>query len=453
MSDVIAAVSTPHGRGGIAVIRISGDGATDVADAMFRRRNGTKLSEMKSRTIAYGDIVRGGERIDDGCAALFRAPGSYTGEDTVEISCHGGVLVTRMVYETALMCGARAAEPGEFTRRAFVNGRIGLTEAEAVMDLIDARSEDAARLAAGNSASALGREIAAIREKLIALISAAYVRIDYPDEDLSGMDEGSALDGVRKIIEDIDALLVTYRAGHAVAHGVSTVICGTPNTGKSSLLNALLGRDRAIVTPMEGTTRDTIEEQCRAGGILLDLCDTAGVRESADEAERLGIERTKKQIESSELVLAVIDGSREQKSGDLELLSELDPEKTVLIINKSDLGRAALPKETDRFENRAVVSCLTGEGIGELKEQISALFGDGDVDFTRAVVTSARQHAALTRAREYAASAAGSLEQGATADVAGLDLELAAGALGEADGASVSVDVVNGIFSRFCVGK
>ncbi|MBQ7160956.1 MAG: tRNA uridine-5-carboxymethylaminomethyl(34) synthesis GTPase MnmE [Clostridia bacterium] len=452
MSDVISAVSTPFGRGGIAVVRISGDGAFAVADKFFKRAGGKTVSEMDGRTVAYGEIFFRGERIDDGCATVFRAPRSFTGEDTVEISCHGGVLVTADVYAASLEAGARPAEAGEFTRRAFVNGRLSLSEAEAVIDLIDAESEDAVKLASGGAAGALGRETEAIREKLIALISAAYVQIDYPDEDLSGLDDRGAADGIDGIIRDIDALLATYRAGHAVMRGIDTVICGSPNVGKSSLLNLLLGRDRAIVAPVAGTTRDTIEEKCAVGRVTLNLCDTAGIRESDDEVEMLGIGRTREKLENCELTIAVFDSSRPLSADDNALISLLDPAKTVIVLNKCDLP-AACPRGIPGFDRLVRLSCVTGEGADRLKEVIEGMYIDGDIDYSRATVTNARQKAALDRARSLAASAASSLAAGATADVAGMDLELAAAALGEVDGRSVSEQVVDGIFSRFCVGK
>lgn len=452
MSDVISAVSTPFGRGGIAVIRISGDGAIETADKIFRRPGGKKLSDARANSVSYGEIIRAGARIDDGCATVFRAPRSYTGEDVVEISCHGGILVTNEVFAATLDAGARAAEAGEFTRRAFVNGRLSLTEAEAVIDLIDAETEEAARLAAGGAAGALGRETAAIREKLIALISAAYVQIDYPDEDLSGLDAAGASDGIDEILGDIDRLIATYRAGHAVIGGIDAVICGTPNTGKSSLLNLLLGKERAIVTPVAGTTRDTIEERCSIGRVTLNLCDTAGIHESGDEVERLGIDRTREKLKNCELAIAVVDSSRPMSDEDLTLLESLDPSKSVLVLNKCDLAPAALP-DLSRFTRTVRVSCVTGEGRDRLTSVIEEMFIDGDIDYSSATVTNARQKAALDRARAFVASAAQAMSSGATADVAGLDLELAAAAVGEVDGRSVSEEVVDGIFSRFCIGK
>lgn len=452
MNNVISAISTPFGRGGIAVVRVSGDGALDVADGMFRPRSGVKVSTMAGGTVAYGDIVYDGRRIDDGCVTVFRAPRSYTGEDTVEISCHGGVLVTERVYEATLQCGARPAEAGEFTRRAFVAGKIGLTEAEAVMDLIDAETDDAMRLASGLTAGALGREIAALREMLIELISAAYVQIDYPDEDLSGLTADQAERKTADLLCRIETLISTYKAGHAVMHGVDTVICGTPNTGKSSLLNVLLGRDRAIVTSVAGTTRDTIEERCQVGRVTLNLCDTAGVHESDDEVERLGIERSRARIGECELALAVIDLSRGVEAQDAELLEMLDPAKTLIVLNKCDIA-AAENVDVTRFKRIHRISCATGEGVDQLKNAIEEMFIEGDFDDTKPIVTNARQKIALTRARDGVAAALDALRSGATPDVAGMDLEIAAAALGEADGAEVSSDVVNGIFSRFCVGK
>ena len=452
MNDVICAVSTPFGRGGIAVIRVSGEGAVELCDAVFRT-GGLPLRSTPGGRVRYGGIYSGGERIDDGCAAVFRAPHSYTGEDTVEISCHGGVLVTDRVYEAVLAAGARPAGPGEFTRRAFVNGKMDLTRAEAVIDLIDAENEDALRIASASAGGALSRALEETRGELVALISAAYVQSDYPDEDLSGLTAAAAAEKIGGIRAAIAGLLATYRAGHAVTRGIDAVICGAPNVGKSSLLNALLGRDRAIVTDVAGTTRDTVEERCAVGRVMLNLCDTAGVHESDDRVEMLGMERSRRRAAECELALAVIDASRPLDADDRALLCSLDPEKTVVVLNKSDLPSAVAPADLSGFGRAVRLSCLTGEGVDELKSLIERLFVTGEIDFTRPVLTNARQKAALERADGFLAAALDALRAGATPDVAGLDLELAAGALGEADGRAVSEEVVNGIFSRFCVGK
>ncbi len=452
-NDIISAVSTPFGKGGIAVIRISGDGSFELADKMFRPGSGKPLSGRSGGRVVYGDILYSGQRIDDGCATLFRAPNSYTGEDTVEISCHGGILVTSRVYESTLLCGARPADPGEFTRRAFLSGRMGLTQAEAVIDLIDAENEEAMRLAAAGTSGILAREATAIRERIVALLAEAYVLTDYPDEELSDLDSDSLKKGITELIASADKLLATYRTGHAVADGIDTVICGRPNTGKSSLLNALLGRERAIVTSVAGTTRDTIEEKCTLGRVTLALCDTAGIHQSDDQVERMGIDRARERLSGCELALAVFDMSEPLGDDDRAIIDSLDPEKSVIVLNKSDLGQVTTASDFADFPHVVTLSCESREGIDSLRDTVESMFIDGAIDYTQAVITNARQFAALSRAREYLAAALDAANSGMSADMAGLDLELAAGAVGELDGISVLTEVVDTIFARFCVGK
>ena len=451
--DIISAVSTPFGKGGIAVVRISGEGSFELADRMFRPKRGSALAGRRGGRVVYGDILYEGETIDDGCAVLFRGPNSYTGEDTVEISCHGGILVTSKVYESTLLCGARPAEAGEFTRRAFLSGRMGLTQAEAVIDLIDAETEDAMRLAASGASGKLGREAAKLRERIIALLAEAYVLTDYPDEELSDLTNDKLISEIRDIAASADRLLATYKTGHAVTDGIETVICGRPNTGKSSLLNALLGRDRAIVTSVAGTTRDTIEERCSLGRVTLNLCDTAGIHNSDDEVERMGIDRSKKKLSEAELALAVFDSSQPLTDDDRDILCSLDPQKTVIVLNKSDLAPALSAKDFADFPRVRLISCEKKDGLDALRDTVEEMFIDGEIDYSRAVLTNARQHAALSSARRYLDAALEALGSGFGADTAGLDLELAAGAVGELDGISVLTEVVDTIFARFCVGK
>lgn len=451
--DIISAVSTPFGKGGIAVVRVSGDGCFGLVDKMFRPRSGKPLAERAGGRVVYGDILYSGQRIDDGCAILFRAPNSYTGQDTVEISCHGGVLVTSRVYESTLLCGARPAGPGEFTRRAFLSGRMGLTQAEAVIDLIDAENEEAMRLAAAGTSGLLTREAAAIRERIVALLAEAYVLTDYPDEELSDLDGDSMKRDIGDLIASVDRLLATYRTGHAIADGIDTVICGRPNTGKSSLLNALLGRERAIVTSIAGTTRDTIEEKCTLGRVTLALCDTAGIHHSYDQVEKMGIDRARDRLASCELALAVFDGSQPLTDDDREIITSLDPEKSVVVLNKSDLESVTTAADFADFPHTVTLSCESGEGIDSLRDTVEGMFIDGAIDYSQAVITNARQHAALSSARNYLTAALDAVNSGMSADIAGLDLELAAGAVGELDGISVLTEVVDTIFARFCVGK
>lgn len=453
MNDIISAVSTPFGKGGIAVVRISGEGSFALADKMFRPKRGKPLSERQGGRVVYGDILYDGRQIDDGCATLFRSPNSYTGEDTVEISCHGGILVTSKVYESTLLCGARPAEAGEFTRRAFTSGRMGLTQAEAVIDLIDAETEEAMRLAANGTSGILTREAAEMRERIVALLAEAYVLTDYPDEELSDLTTDKLKKGIEDIAASADRLLATYKTGHAVADGINTVICGRPNTGKSSLLNSLLGKERAIVTSIAGTTRDTIEEKCSLGRVTLNLCDTAGIHQSDDQVERMGIDRAREKLSEAELALAVFDISSPLTDDDRDIISGLDPHRTVIVLNKSDLAPALTPEDFADFPHVAVVSCSKMQGLDALRQTVEAMFIDGEIDYSRAVLTNARQHAALSNARRYLGSALEALEAGFGSDTAGLDLELAAGAVGELDGISVLTEVVDTIFARFCVGK
>ncbi len=505
----IAAISTPRGKGGIAVIRISGDEAISVAELMFRTRSGIPLSEQPSNRAVYGDILYRGEVIDDGLAVIFRAPHSYTGEDTVEISCHGGILLADKVLESAFLSGASQAEAGEFTRRAFLSGRLGLSQAEAVIDLIDARSSSQIELALGTREGRLSESIDELYSRLSDLISSIYVDIDYPEEGLSGLGEGEAEARMRELRSALEALASTYRLGSAVGEGIPVCIVGKPNTGKSSLLNLLLGDDRAIVTSVAGTTRDVIEETLTVGRIMLRISDTAGIRDSENEVEQMGIERSKKKLSGAQLCLAVFDGSRPADEEDAELLRLLEGFKArggelLTVVNKLDLldsydgdadetavetsvsvilssasdlsemaessvGRIPSPNSDARCASplRAFLSdnvgllgmpvylsAATGAGKQALLDRITALYDDGKINLRGdAVVSNSRQYADICTAVHHIDEALSSLAVGMTEDVAGTDLELALSALGSVDGRTVTEDVVNGIFSRFCVGK
>lgn len=479
----IAAISTPRGKGGIAVIRISGDEAISVAELMFRARSGIPLTEQPSNRAVYGDILYRGEVIDDGLAVIFRAPHSYTGEDTVEISCHGGILLADKVLESAFLSGASQAEAGEFTRRAFLSGRLGLSQAEAVIDIIDARSSSQIELALGTREGRLSESIDELYSRLSDLISSIYVDIDYPEEGLSGLGEGEAEARMRGLKSALEALASTYRLGGAVGEGIPVCIVGKPNTGKSSLLNLLLGDDRAIVTSVAGTTRDVIEETLTVGRIMLRISDTAGIRDSENEVEQIGIERSKKKLSGAQLCLAVFDGSRPADEEDAELLRLLEGFKArggelLTVANKLDLCENIQavndPCEGDAPENTlpdipikpflsenadllgapVCISAATGAGKQALLDRITALYDDGKIDLRGdAVVSNSRQYAVICTAVHHIDEALSSLAVGMTEDVAGTDLELALSALGSVDGRTVTEDVVNGIFSRFCVGK
>ena len=461
LTQVIAAVSTPPGKGGVAIIRMSGNGAFEIADKVFFPISKKRFSECKERVQIYGHVIENGEKIDDVLATRFPAPHSYTGEDTVEIGCHGGILVTRTVLEALLRAGAVHAGAGEFTRRAFINGRLSLTEAEAISDLLEARSRDQIRLASDGARTRLAGRIASIRGGLVELMSSIYARIDYPDEDLGDFSDGEVLARLYNIKEDCEKLLSTYRTGRAISEGVNTVICGKPNVGKSSIYNILLGEDAAIVTDIPGTTRDVLESSIPLGKVMLKLSDTAGIRESdkTDTVERIGIEKSRKMIEKSELLFAIFDISR-----------PFDDEDRLIIeaARKSNSPKIALLNKTDldaKFDKSRLCGCFDeiieisakeneGEAVQKLSNTVNRLFTDERIVIGEdAVISSARQHAALSRCFDLLVAATESLEAGFSQDAVSTDVERALGAISELDGRAVSEEIVSDIFSKFCVGK
>lgn len=471
ITNTIAAISTPLGRGGISVIRISGPDAFGVAEKMFYPKSGKKLGEYRASSAVYGDIIADIGKIDDGVAVIYRAPHSYTGEDTVEISCHGGVLLTERVLGTAFLCGAVPAGPGEFTQRAFMNGKLGLSEAEAVIGLINAESEEKLLLCSSHASGVLSRRTEEICASLVRLLSSVYVSLDYPDEDLRELGDDEFRASLDEIYGMLSESAETYHEGKAVCEGVRTVLLGKPNTGKSSLMNVLLKKERAIVTDIPGTTRDTIEETVNAGRIMLRLCDTAGLRaESGDEVERIGMERTLRAAEDAELIIAVFDRSRPLDSDDLKLIASLrtysESGKSVIIaLNKTDLEPAFEEAElcsllsgpgTEFYDKYKLcrICAANGEGVQELKNAAQACFADGYTDYTSvAVIANARQFSAVCAARDAVGRARDAFALGMGSDVCGLDLEAALSAIGELDGRSVAEEVTNEIFHNFCVGK
>lgn len=463
MTNTIAAISTAFGRGGIAVIRISGDKAIDVAEAVFRPSSGKKLSDTASNYCVYGNILKGGQKIDDGMCTVFRAPHSYTGEDTAEICCHGGIILTEKVLEAAFEAGARQADAGEFTKRAFINGKLTLSQAEAVGMLIDAENEEQLSLASSHQNGVLKKKSDELYEKLKMVVTGVYANVDFPDEDLSELSEKQVLDELNIISRDLSALKDSYRVGRAVCEGIKTVLVGRPNTGKSSLLNRLVGRERAIVTDVAGTTRDTIEETVQCGRIILRLCDTAGIRETDDVVERIGVERSLNALGEAELVLAVFDLSSELDGEDRELIEKLKTVKAtkIAVFNKSDLSKkldTETVKESGLFTRFVTVNASFSDnkqnGVDELKDFICSLYIEGAVDYsTTAVITNARQNSAVTRALQYVDNAREALRLGMTSDTAGFDLEAALTELSELDGRRVTEEIVASIFHRFCIGK
>ena len=459
--DTIAAVSTPRGKGGIAVIRISGDEAIAIADKVFKPKGSKKLSEIESNREVWGDIYgEDGVSIDDGMGVCFRAPRSFTGEDTVEISCHGGILVTGAVLEAVLSAGARPAEAGEFTRRAFVSGRMSLTQAEALGSLLEAKTHRQMLLSRAGVKGALSEKIDLLYGKIGDVLSSIYAKIDFPEEDLAEMSREEMENSLRDIYAEAKKLGDTYKTGRAVSEGIRTVICGKTNAGKSSLYNLIVGREAAIVTDIEGTTRDILEETAAFGGVTLRLCDTAGLRDTEDKVESIGVDRARNEIKEAELILAVFDGTRMPDEEDESLLTELSGCAGVVVpvINKSDAmtENKALSEMLSRlgFDNAVRMSAKSGEGKEELASTVDKLFTDGSLDLRYdAIVADARQYSAIMRACEKLEAVLAAMDGGYALDLCCIDAECAMSELGEINGKNVREDIVATIFSRFCVGK
>lgn len=452
MSDTIAAVSTGMQVSAIGILRLSGDKAINIVDKLFIPRSGKKMSESEDRKLVFGSLCDlDGQTLDICLCTISRAPHSYTGENTAEIQCHGSPAVLRAALDAVFALGARQALPGEFTKRAFLNGRMDLTSAEAVADIIDAETAEAAKNAAGQLGGAIGRRIDKIYDFLTDLSSHYHAVLDYPDEDIEDFTLVAYKAELHAAIAELKRLADSYSGGKLLHGGIPAAIIGRPNAGKSSLLNAVLGYDRAIVTNIPGTTRDTIEEKLRLGGVLLRLTDTAGLRETDDEIERLGVMRSHEAMENAELVIAVIDGSGEVTAEDEEIIrcAEKAPH-AVVAVSKSDLGKIAVLPETALPV--VELSSMTGEGLEKLAEVIKTLFPMPDAPAGE-ILTNARQAEAVDRALAALTAAYDALLQGCTPDIVLTEAEGAMSALGELSGKTVREDVTNRIFERFCVGK
>lgn len=445
LSDTIAAVSTPFGEGAIALLRLSGPQAAEVADTVFRGKR--RVQEMQTHRQYFGGIFDGEQKLDEVLLSIHRAPASYTGEDVVEIACHGGILVTRRILELLLRSGARAAEPGEFTQRAFFNGKMDLTQAEAVMDLISAQTDLALKAASEQLEGRLGARIRDLRERLLELLAHVEAYIDFPEEDIDP-DTGEALLGrLDSVRVDLDRLLATAGQGKILREGVRTVIFGEPNVGKSSLLNLLLGYERAIVSSTPGTTRDTLEEIINLRGIPLRLVDTAGVRDATDAIEREGIERTRRQLDRADLVLHIRDASSTRENDTTE---ELPLQRALLVLNKSDLGEHPSWRGVDAVR----LSCLTGDGSDALAEAIEArVFGGQAAARDWSVAINARHQACLEQARQFANAARQAFTDGLSAEFVAEELRAALNAVGDVVGHVDTEDLLGKIFSTFCIGK
>lgn len=452
--DTIAAISTAQAVAAIGVLRLSGPDALPIADAVFRPADGRPLSAHPRRAMVYGTLLdRSGAPIDHILAVSFAAGASYTGEDSVEFHCHGSPVVLQEGLRSLFAAGARQAAGGEFTKRAFLNGRMDLTEAEAVIDLIEAETADAARNAVGQLSGRLRRDVSSVYDGLMAITSRFYAVVDYPDEDIEDVEQSDIRRVLARAEAALSGLLASFGRGQVLKNGVPTAIIGRPNVGKSSLLNALAGYERAIVTDVAGTTRDTVEEKVLVGGVLLRLTDTAGIRDTADAVERIGVARSRQAAQAAQLCLLVLDSSAPLAEEDREALAVAQAAPMALaVLNKSDLPRgldvSKLPSSLPRVE----VCAKTGAGLADLENAVAALFPAGAPPRGQ-FLTNPRQAEAVERALSAVRGAAAALEGGLTPDAVLTDVEAALSALGELTGKTAREDLVAQIFSRFCVGK
>jgi tRNA modification GTPase len=455
--DTIAAIATPLGEGGLTVIRLSGPQAFAIADKCFvpGGKASLKPSAASTHTIHYGHIQRHGRVIDEVLLAVMRAPRTFTREDVVEISCHGGLLPAKLVLDALLGNGARLAEPGEFTRRAFLNGRLDLAQAEAVADLIHSRTELALAAANEQLAGRLSQRINQLRDDLMKTMAHIEAHIDFPDEDIAPDTKHALLKRLHGGMAFMDDLLRTANEGQILRRGIRAAIIGRPNAGKSSLLNQLLGHDRAIVSPIAGTTRDTIEETANIRGLPVVFIDTAGLREAGDEIEAEGVRRSRESLAKAELLLHVLDASEPLSDADRKYLAEFGNKKRILVLNKTDLvKRLALGTGCPADSRVVEVSCLTDTGLESLKDAIKQCVWSGEIKAEMLqVMINSRHQEALKRARDATSRAAEALQQDATLELVAMDLRIAVNAVGEIVGKTSTEDLLDSIFSQFCIGK
>ena len=457
--DTIAAIATGHSPTAIGIVRVSGEGCFALCGKVFRAANGRPFSEQPSHKMVFGEMLDArGRVIDQGLAVRFPGPHSYTGEDSAEFHCHGSPVVLRELLDALFAAGARQAKAGEFTQRAFLNGRLDLTQAEAVIDLIDAETAAAARNAAAQLDGGLRRVLEPIQDALLDITSRFYAVVDYPDEDIEDIRPEQVAEALSSAEAQLTALLATCQRGKVLKSGVRTAIVGRPNAGKSSLLNALAGYERAIVTDIPGTTRDTVEESVLCGGVLLRLIDTAGIRDTADIVEQKGVERSRKALGSADLVLAVVDGSVPLTAEDLEVLRlAAESPRWIAVFSKCDLwdtrARSVGIVGSPAPAASVTLSSVTGEGLDELEAAVAALFPAGDPKEAGSLLTDQRQEEAVRRARDAVRRAQDALNSGLTPDAVLTDAEEALDALGELTGRTAKEEIVSRIFSRFCVGK
>lgn len=452
--STIAAISTAQGQGGIGVIRVSGEQAFTIVDKIFKSVSGKKIMDIKGYTALFGHIYNNEEVLDEAVVLKYVAPKSFTGENVVEISCHGGMYITKEVLNAVIMAGASLAEPGEFTKRAYLNGKMDLTEAESVMDIISAKSKSAARAALFVKDGALFKKSQQVKQLLLDKAAHLSAWADYPEEDIPEVSEDSIMEAIEESISILEKLLSTYDMGQVVKEGIDTVIAGRPNAGKSTLMNLLVGREKSIVTNIAGTTRDVVEDTVLVGNVMLKLSDTAGIRDTDNEIEKIGVQKTFDKINGAGLVIALFDNNEELNSEDIDLINKIKDMPCIAVINKIDLEDKVDKKYiTDNIDNVVYISAKQQDNIDELKNMIEKIAGTEDFDPSAGIVANERQRNAIRNAVNSLYEAKESLAMGMTMDAITVSLQETIDYLLELTGEKAGEEIVDSVFHNFCVGK
>lgn len=452
--STIAAISTAQGQGGIGVIRVSGENSFTIVDKIFKSVSGKKIMDIKGNTALFGHIYNNEEVLDEAVVLKYVAPKSFTGENVVEISCHGGMYITKEVLNAVIMSGASLAEPGEFTKRAYLNGKMDLTEAESVMDIISAKSKSAARAALFVKDGALFKKSQQVKQLLLDKAAHLSAWADYPEEDIPEVTEDSIMEAIEESISILEKLLSTYDMGQVVKEGIDTVIAGRPNAGKSTLMNLLVGREKSIVTNIAGTTRDVVEDTVLVGNVMLKLSDTAGIRDTDNEIEKIGVQKTFDKINGAGLVIALFDNNEELNSEDIDLINKIKDMPCIAVINKIDLEDKVDKKYiTNNIENVVYISAKQQDNIDELKNMIEKIAGTEDFDPSAGIVANERQRNAIRNAVNSLYEAKESLAMGMTMDAITVSLQETIDYLLELTGEKAGEEIVDSVFHNFCVGK